>query len=195
MSAAKFSAASSKADQEKNMSRIGKNPVTVPQGVEVNLAGQTISAKGKLGQGAVTLVEEVSAEMKDGVITVMPRNESRRARNMWGTSRSLVNNLIHGVAEGFTENLEINGVGYRAAVQGKDLVLQLGYTHEIKYPIPAGVVMKTEKPTLIAITGPNKHQIGQIAAEIRAFRPPEPYKGKGVKYASETIIRKEGKKK
>jgi large subunit ribosomal protein L6 len=177
------------------MSRIGKSPVTVPKGVEVNLDGQTISAKGKLGQGSITLVDEIAAEMDNGVITILPRNESRVARNMWGTSRSLVNNLIHGVAEGFTENLEINGVGYRAAVQGKDLVLQLGYTHEIKYPIPPGVVMKTEKPTLIAITGPNKHQIGQIAAEIRAFRPPEPYKGKGVKYASETIIRKEGKKK
>jgi large subunit ribosomal protein L6 len=107
----------------------------------------------------------------------------------------MVNNLVHGVAEGFTQNLEINGVGYRAAVQGKELVLSLGYTHDIRYPIPAGVAMKTEKPTTIAITGPNKQQIGQIAAEIRAFRPPEPYKGKGVKYATETIIRKEGKKK
>jgi large subunit ribosomal protein L6 len=177
------------------MSRIGKAPVTVPQGVEVKLDGQTITAKGKLGQGSVTLVDDVSAEMKDGNISVQPRSESRRARNMWGTSRTQVNNLIHGVAEGFTQNLEIIGVGYRAAVQGKELVLQLGYTHDIKYPIPAGVTMKTEKPTTIAILGPNKQQIGQIAAEIRAFRPPEPYKGKGVKYATETIIRKEGKKK
>ena len=177
------------------MSRIGKALVTVPQGVEVKLEGQTISAKGRLGQGSVTLVDDVSAEMKDGKISVQPRSESRRARNMWGTSRTQVNNLIHGVAEGFSQNLEINGVGYRAAVQGRDLVLQLGYTHDIKYPIPAGVTMKTEKPTTIAISGPNKQQIGQIAAEIRAFRPPEPYKGKGVKYATETIIRKEGKKK
>jgi large subunit ribosomal protein L6 len=177
------------------MSRIGKNAVPVPQGVEVKLAGQVIQAKGKLGQGSVTLVDEIQAEMKDGKIAVTPRNDSRRARNMWGTSRSLVNNLVNGVATGFTENLEINGVGYRAAVQGKDLVLQLGYTHEIKYPIPAGVTMKTEKPTTISITGPDKQQVGQIAAEIRAFRPPEPYKGKGVKYESETIIRKEGKKK
>jgi large subunit ribosomal protein L6 len=177
------------------MSRIGKSPVTVPQGVEVKLAGQTITAKGKLGEGTITLVDDVSAEMKDGHITVAPRSESRRARNMWGTSRTMVNNLVHGVSEGFTQNLEINGVGYRAAVQGKELVLQLGYTHDIKYPIPTGVSMKTEKPTTIAITGPNKQQIGQIAAEIRAFRPPEPYKGKGVKYAAETIIRKEGKKK
>ena len=177
------------------MSRIRKNAVPIPQGVEVKLAGQVISAKGKLGQLSVTLVDEIQAEMTDGKISVMPRNESRRARNMWGTSRTLVNNLVKGVSAGFTENLEINGVGYRAAVQGKDLVLQLGYTHEIKYPIPAGVTMKTEKPTTIAITGPDKQQIGQIAAEIRAFRPPEPYKGKGVKYESETIIRKEGKKK
>jgi large subunit ribosomal protein L6 len=177
------------------MSRIGKSPVAVPAGVEVKLAGQTISAKGRLGQGAVTLVDDVAAEMKDGKITVAPRDESRRARNMWGTSRTLVSNLVRGVSDGFTENLEINGVGYRAAVQGKDLVLQLGYTHEIKYPIPAGVTMKTEKPTMIAITGPDKQQVGQIAAEIRAYRPPEPYKGKGVKYQSETIIRKEGKKK
>jgi len=177
------------------MSRIGKNPIQIPQGVEVKLAGQVISAKGKLGQGSVTLVDEIEAEMKDGHVSVRPRGETRHARNMWGTSRSLVNNLINGVATGFTENLEINGVGYRAAVQGKDLVLQLGYTHEIKYPIPAGVTMKTEKPTTISITGPNKQQIGQIAAELRGFRPPEPYKGKGVKYESETIIRKEGKKK
>jgi large subunit ribosomal protein L6 len=177
------------------MSRIGKHPVTIPQGVEVKLAGQTITAKGKLGQGSVTLVDDVSAEMVNGAITVAPRSDSRTARNMWGTSRALVNNLVQGVATGFTENLEINGVGYRAAVQGKDLVLALGYTHDIKYPIPAGVTMKTEKPTMIAITGPDKQQIGQIAAEIRAFRPPEPYKGKGVKYVSETIVRKEGKKK
>jgi large subunit ribosomal protein L6 len=177
------------------MSRIGKNPVHIPQGVDVKLEGHTITAKGKLGQGSVTLVEDVLVEMKDGAISVAPNGESRRARNMWGTSRALVNNLVRGVSDGFTENLEINGVGYRAAVQGKDLVLALGYTHDIKYPIPAGVSMKTEKPTTISITGPDKQQIGQIAAEIRAFRPPEPYKGKGVKYASETIVRKEGKKK
>ena len=177
------------------MSRIGKNAVAVPQGVEVKVAGQIVTAKGKLGQNSVTLVDDIAAEMKDGKIAVKPRNDSRKARNMWGTSRTLVNNLVKGVAQGFTENLEINGVGYRAAVQGKDLVLQLGYSHEIKYPIPAGVTMKTEKPTSIAITGANKQQIGQIAAELRGFRPPEPYKGKGVKYESETIVRKEGKKK
>ena len=177
------------------MSRIGKSPVKVPAGVDVKLAGQILTAKGKLGEGSVTLVDDVSIELADGVITVKPRSESRTARNMWGTSRTMVNNLVHGVADGFTQNLEINGVGYRAAVQGRELVLSLGYTHDIRYPIPTGVAMKTEKPTMISITGPNKQQIGQIAAEIRAFRPPEPYKGKGVKYATETIIRKEGKKK
>jgi large subunit ribosomal protein L6 len=177
------------------MSRIGKAPVKVPQGVDVKLNGQTVTAKGKLGEGSFTVVDDVSIEMTDDVITLAPRGEGRRARNMWGTSRTQVSNLITGVATGFTEDLEINGVGYRAAVQGKELVLALGYTHDIKYPIPAGVTMKTEKPTSISITGPNKQQIGQIAAEIRAFRPPEPYKGKGVKYVSETIVRKEGKKK
>jgi large subunit ribosomal protein L6 len=177
------------------MSRIGKSPVVVPPGVEVKLVGQTITAKGRLGQGSLTLVDDIAAELQDGRITVQPRSESRRARNMWGTSRTLVHNLVKGLSDGFTKNLEINGVGYRAAVQGRELVLQLGYTHEIKYPIPAGVTMKTDKPTTIAITGPSKQQVGQIAAEIRGFRPPEPYKGKGVKYETETILRKEGKKK
>jgi large subunit ribosomal protein L6 len=177
------------------MSRIGKNAVVIPAGVNVTLAGQTITAKGKLGEGAVTIVDDVTVEIVNNEIKVAPRGDSRQARNMWGTTRALVANLVHGVSEGFTENLEINGVGYRAAVQGKELVLALGYTHDIKYPIPAGVTMKTEKPTTIAITGANKQQIGQIAAEIRGYRPPEPYKGKGVKYVSETIVRKEGKKK
>lgn len=177
------------------MSRIGKNPVAIPQGVEVKLAGQTITAKGKLGQGSITLVDEVTAEVADGAITIAPRSETRRARAMWGTTRALVNNLVRGVAQGFTEELEINGVGYRAAVQGKELVLSLGYSHDIRYPIPTGITMKTEKPTTISISGGDRQQIGQIAAEIRAFRPPEPYKGKGVKYVSETIVRKEGKKK
>lgn len=177
------------------MSRIGKNPVAIPQGVEVKLAGQSITAKGKLGENSVAIVDDVIVEIVDGAISVQPRNDSRRSRAMWGTTRALVNNLVRGVSVGFTEDLEINGVGYRAAVQGKDLVLQLGYTHDIKYPIPAGITIKTEKPTTISITGANRQQIGQIAAELRAYRPPEPYKGKGVKYVSETIVRKEGKKK
>jgi len=177
------------------MSRIGKNPVHIPQGVEVKLAGQSLTAKGKLGQGSLTIADDVAVELEDGNVKVTPRNDTRRARAMWGTSRALVNNLVKGVSDGFTQNLEINGVGYRAAIQGKELVLQLGHSHDIKYPIPPGVTVKTEKPTTISISGADRQQIGQIAAEIRAFRPPEPYKGKGIKYETETIIRKEGKKK
>ena len=177
------------------MSRVGKNPVTIPSGVTVDIAGQVLTAKGKLGTLQLVVNNEVAAKIADGKVTVTPKGDTKRARTLWGTTRALVNNMVNGVSKGFTVNLEISGVGYRAAVQGKDLVLSLGYTHDIKYPIPAGVTMKTEKPTSITITGANKHQIGQIAAEIRAFRPPEPYKGKGVKYVSETIVRKEGKKK
>ncbi len=177
------------------MSRIGKHAVEVPKGVEVKVTGQTVSAKGKLGQNTVTVVDELEVAFADNKVTLTRRGDSRRSKMMWGTSRTLVNNLVQGVANGFTENLEINGVGYRAAVQGKDLVLQLGFTHEIKYPIPQGVTVKCEKPTSIQITGPDKQQVGQMAAEIRGYRPPEPYKGKGVKYESETIRRKEGKKK
>lgn len=177
------------------MSRIGKKPVAVPSGVEVKVAGQTVSAKGKLGQLSVTVSDEVAVTMEGNVVTLKPRNDTRRANAMWGTSRTLVNNIVNGVAAGFTEQLEINGVGYRAAVQGKDLVLQLGYSHEIRYPIPEGIAIKCDKPTAITISGADKQQVGQVAAEIRSYRGPEPYKGKGIKYESETILRKEGKKK
>ena len=177
------------------MSRIGKHAVVVPQGVEVKVEGQHVSAKGKLGAGDVTLMDDLKIEFADGKVQLSLRNDNRRSRAMWGTSRTLVNNLVQGVATGFSIELEINGVGYRAAVAGKELVLQLGYTHEIRYPIAVGVSMVCEKPTSIKITGPSRQQVGQIAAEIRGFRPPEPYKGKGVKYLTETIHRKEGKKK
>ena len=177
------------------MSRIGKHAVPVPAGVEVQVSGQTVTAKGKLGQLSLTLIDELVAKLEDGKVAVNPRTDTRRARIMWGTSRTLVNNLVVGVSKGFTVNLEINGVGYRAAVQGSDLVLQLGYSHEIKYPIPAGVTIKTEKPTAISISGADKRLVGQVAAEIRSFRKPEPYKGKGIKYDTETLLRKEGKKK
>jgi len=177
------------------MSRIGIHPVTVPKGVEVKVDGQTVTAKGKLGQLSTTLVDEVAVKLEDGKIAVQPRSESRKARMRWGMSRSLVNNLIQGVSQGYTVNLEINGVGYRAQVQGQELVLQLGYSHDIRYRIPEGVSIKCEKPTLIAISGADKQQVGQIAAVLRGYRPPEPYKGKGIKYATETIMRKEGKKK
>ena len=177
------------------MSRIGKHAVVVPQGVDVKVDGQTVSAKGKLGQGTITVVDELAIEFAEGRITLSLRGDTRRARAMWGTSRTNLNNLVQGVAVGFQENLEINGVGYRAAVQGKDLVMQLGFTHEVKYEIPSGVAIRCDRPTAINITGPDKQQVGQIAAELRSYRPPEPYKGKGVKYESETIRRKEGKKK
>ena len=177
------------------MSRIGKNPVQIPQGVEVQLSGQTLTAKGRLGTLSLAVSPEVTAKIADGAVTVTPNDESKRARALWGTTRALVNNMVTGVGTGFTRNLEINGVGYRAAVQGNTLNLQLGYSHDIAYPIPNDVTIACERPTAIAITGADRQRVGQIAAEIRAFRPPEPYKGKGVKYAEETIRRKEGKKK
>jgi large subunit ribosomal protein L6 len=177
------------------MSRIGKHSVVVPAGVQVQLSGQNVSAKGPKGQLAMTLVDDIVAEMKDGKITLKPRQVTRRARMMWGMQRTLVNNLVNGVAKAFDQNLEINGVGFRAAVQGKNLVLQLGFSHEVIYPIPAGIDIKVDKQTALAISGADRRQVGQVAAEIRAFRPPEPYKGKGVKYAAEKIRRKEGKKK
>ncbi len=177
------------------MSRIGKNPVSVPSGVTVNVSGQQVTAKGKLGELSVVLVDEVLAELENDKLVVKPRDKSQRARTMWGMSRSLVSNLVVGVSEGFTRKLEIEGVGYRAAVQGKDLVLQLGFSHEVRYPIPAGITVACERPTAISISGADVCVVGQMAAEIRAYRPPEPYKGKGVRYEGEYVRRKEGKKK
>lgn len=177
------------------MSRIGKVPVTVPKGVTATLEGQALKVKGPKGELEMTFVDEVVASLDDGAIAVKPRGNSKRARSMWGMQRTLASNLVKGVSEGFKVDLEINGVGYRAAVQGKDLQLQLGYSHEIRYPIPDGVKVTCEKPTAISIEGIDKRQIGQMAAEIREYRKPEPYKGKGVKYAGEYILRKEGKKK
>lgn len=177
------------------MSRIGKYPVDVPSGVTINVSGKQISAKGKLGELSHVLVDEVLAELKDNKIVLTPRDESKRARMMWGMSRAVIANLVKGVSAGFTKNLEIEGVGYRAAVQGKDLVLQLGFSHEIRYPIPKGITVACEKPTLVSISGADIQAVGQMAAEIREYRPPEPYKGKGVRYAGEYIRRKEGKKK
>jgi large subunit ribosomal protein L6 len=177
------------------MSRIGKNPVAVPSGVTVNVSGQLVSAKGQLGELSVVLVDEVLAELEGDRVVVKPRDASAKARQMWGLSRSLVANLVQGVSGGFTKNLEIEGVGYRAAVQGKDLVLQLGFSHEVRYPIPQGIKVACERPTVISITGADAQVVGQMAAEIRGYRPPEPYKGKGVRYAGEYVRRKEGKKK
>jgi large subunit ribosomal protein L6 len=177
------------------MSRIGKNPVAIPSGVQVELSGQRLTAKGRLGTLSLAVHSEVTATVADGAVTIAPTSESKRARALWGTTRALVNNMITGVATGFTKNLEINGVGYRAAVQGSALNLQLGYSHDINFPIPSDVKITCERPTAITITGADRQRVGQVAAEIRAFRPPEPYKGKGIKYADETIRRKEGKKK
>lgn len=177
------------------MSRIGKYPVSVPNGVTISLANSEISVKGKLGTSSLALTEHVEVEVKGSEVWVKPTAETKQARMMWGTTRALINNMIKGVAEGFTINLEINGVGYRAAVQGKILNLQLGYSHDINFPIPDDLTIKCEKPTSISITGKDRQRVGQIAAVIRAYRGPEPYKGKGVKYEHETILRKEGKKK
>ena len=177
------------------MSRIGKNPVAIPQGVTVDLAGQTLTAKGRLGTLSVVVSNEVTASIADDAVTIAPKDDSKQARAMWGTTRALVNNMVTGVSAGFTRNLEINGVGYRAAVQGSNLNLQLGYSHDILYPIPPDVRIACERPTAITVTGADRQRVGQVASEIRAFRPPEPYKGKGIKYSDETIRRKEGKKK
>ena len=178
-----------------DMSRIGKHPVVVPSGVTVDVNGQTISAKGKLGALAITLPPEVDITVDDGRVKVAPRDSEKRARAMWGMSRSLLQNLVKGVSEGYTRRLDIAGVGYRAAVDGKVLNLQLGYSNDIKFAIPDDIKIVCETPTAVVITGADKQRVGQIAAEIRGFRPPEPYKGKGVKYAEERILRKEGKKK
>jgi large subunit ribosomal protein L6 len=177
------------------MSRIGKKPVDVPSGVTAAVDGQDVKVKGPKGELAFRVHDEVVVEFKDGKVTVQPRDETKGARSKWGMSRTMVSNLVEGVTKGFEKKLEISGVGYRAAVQGKDLVLALGYSHDIKYPIPEGIDIKCAKPTEISISGIDKQRVGQVAAEIREFRGPEPYKGKGVKYAGEFIFRKEGKKK
>jgi large subunit ribosomal protein L6 len=177
------------------MSRIGKKAVAVPSGITANVEGQTVKVKGPKGALSVVLPDEVAVKLDGGQIKVDPRNETKRARSQWGTSRTLVANLIAGVTKGFEERLEINGVGYRAAVQGKNLQLALGYSHDVVFPIPEGITIATPRPVEIVITGSDRQKVGQVAAEIRKFRPPEPYKGKGVKYADERIFRKEGKKK
>jgi large subunit ribosomal protein L6 len=177
------------------MSRIGKKPVAIPAGVTARLDGQSIAVKGAKGELKFTAPDEVRVSIDGGVIHVAPHGEDKRARAMWGTARARIQNLVAGVTKGFEKKLEINGVGYKAAIAGKNLQLSLGYSHDVVFPIPAGVTIATPKPTEITIAGIDKRQVGQVAAEIRAFRGPEPYKGKGVKYADEFIFRKEGKKK
>ncbi len=177
------------------MSRIGKKPVTLPKGVTADVKGQDVKVKGPKGELSCRLVDEVLVSLEGGAVVVKTRDESQRARAMWGMSRTLVANMIKGVADGYRENLEITGVGFKAAVQGKNLQLQLGYSHDVIFPIPAGVAIVCEKPTMIAISGIDKQLVGQTAAKIRGWREPEPYKGKGIRYAGERILRKEGKKK
>lgn len=177
------------------MSRIGKRPVAIPQGVTASVDGKTVTAKGPKGELKFVVNDEVLVKMEDGAIQVDPRDQSKDARSKWGMSRTQIENIMTGVSEGFSKSLEINGVGYRAAMQGKNLQLSLGFSHEVIYEVPEGITVATPKPTEITVTGIDKQQVGQVAAEIRSYRGPEPYKGKGVKYATETIFRKEGKKK
>lgn len=177
------------------MSRIGKKPVPVPSGVTATINGQDVIVKGPKGELSFVVNDLVSVEMTDEGIRLDPRNQTKAARSMWGMSRTMVANLITGVTTGFEKQLAITGVGYRAQVQGKTLNLALGFSHDVKFDIPEGVEIKCPKPTEIVINGINKQQIGQVAANIREYRPPEPYKGKGIRYADEHIVRKEGKKK
>ena len=177
------------------MSRIGKKPVAIPGGVTAAVNGQEVKIKGPKGELKHVLAENIVAKLDNDGIEIAMREDTKEARAMWGMSRTLVANLVAGVTEGFTKKLEISGVGYRAAVQGSNLQLQLGYSHDIAYPIPQDIQVVCPKPTEIVVTGIDKQQVGQVAAEIRQFRPPEPYKGKGIKYAGEYILRKEGKKK
>ncbi|WP_201400054.1 50S ribosomal protein L6 [Kaistia sp. 32K] len=177
------------------MSRIGKKPVAVPKGVTATINGQTVSVKGPKGELSFDFTDNVAVELTEEGVKVAPRDDSKPARAAWGMSRTMIANLIKGVNEGFSKKLEINGVGYRAAVQGSNLQLALGYSHDVVYAIPEGITIVTPRPVEIIVSGIDKQKVGQVAAEIREYRSPEPYKGKGVKYATETIFRKEGKKK
>jgi large subunit ribosomal protein L6 len=177
------------------MSRVGKKPVTVPSGVTASVDGQTVKVKGSKGELFFVVPQDVSVALENGSVKVDPRSQTKVARSMWGLSRAMVQSIVDGVSKGFEKKLEITGVGYKAAVQGKILKLSLGYSHDIDYEIPAGISVVTPRPTEIVVSGIDKQKVGQTAAEIRDFRGPEPYKGKGVKYAGEFIFRKEGKKK
>ena len=177
------------------MSRIGKNPVPIPAGVEVQLSGNDVSVKGKLGQLTARIAPEMELSQGPKGIVVKPREMTKRSRQLWGLSRSLVRNMVQGVTQGYAEKLEIQGVGYKAAVEGSNLKLDLGFSHSVRYPIPQGIKIHCEKPTALAVSGIDRQLVGQVAAEIRGFKRPEPYKGKGIRYAAEAVRRKEGKKK
>ena len=177
------------------MSRIGKKAVAIPDGVTATVDGQTVKVKGPKGELSFVVNDEVLVKMEEGGVRVDPRDQTKVARSKWGMSRTMIANIVGGVKKGFEKKLEINGVGYRASMQGKNLQLALGFSHDVLYPVPEGISIVVPKPTEIVVSGINKQQVGQVAAEIREYRSPEPYKGKGVKYAGETIVRKEGKKK
>jgi len=177
------------------MSRVGKKPVQLPKGVTASLNGNLLAVKGPKGELKLRIVSQVEAKLAEGAIALTPRAGEESGRAMWGMQRTLVNNLVLGVTQGFSEKLEISGVGFRAAVQGRNLLLQLGFSHDVNYPIPEGIQIVAERPTALTVSGMDKQLVGQVSSEIRAFRPPEPYKGKGVKYAGEHVRRKEGKKK
>jgi large subunit ribosomal protein L6 len=177
------------------MSRIGKKPVPLPQGVTASVSGQTVSAKGPKGELKFVVNDDVLVKMENNEISVEPRDETKASRAKWGMSRTQIMNILEGVKNGFEKKLEINCVGFRAAMQGKNLQLQLGFSHDVVYETPTGITISVPKPTEITVSGIDKQQVGQVAAEIREYRGPEPYKGKGVKYANERIVRKEGKKK
>ncbi len=177
------------------MSRIGKKPVELPSGVSATVSGQTVEVKGPKGARSFTATDDVDIKVEDNVVTVSPRGQSKRARQQWGMSRTMVANLVQGVTDGFKKELEINGVGYRAQMQGNTLKLSLGYSHEVNFDVPQGVTVTCPKQTEIVIEGQDQQLVGQVAANIREWRRPEPYKGKGIKYKGEYIFRKEGKKK
>lgn len=177
------------------MSRVGKHPVDIPGGVSVDIAGRQVTVKGKLGELQARMMDEVTITQEGSQLLVRPRTDTKRARMMWGTARTVVHNLVNGVNQGFSKRLEIQGVGYRAQVQGRDLVLQLGYSHEVRYPVPDGITVECPDPTHIVVRGADRQMVGQVAAEVRNFRKVEPYKGKGIRYADEIVRRKEGKKK
>ena len=177
------------------MSRVGKYPVEIPAGVQVAVVDRMLSAKGKLGSLNLALTDHVDANVEGNKVSIIPRGNAAPARMMWGTTRALVAAMVQGVSAGYSKTLEITGTGFRSSVQGKNLVINLGFSHDVVYPVPEGITITTPRPTSITVTGIDKRQVGQVAAEIRSFRPPEPYKGKGVKYENEQIRRKEGKKK
>lgn len=177
------------------MSRIGKKPVPIPEGVELRISGNEVEAKGKKGIGQLQLLADVTLIQEDNTLLLQPRNLSKRSRAMWGMQRTLLDNLLVGVSSGFSKTLLLNGVGYRAEMRGNQLRMQLGFSHDILYPVPEDIEIVCPRPTEIAISGKDRQRVGQVAADLRAFRPPEPYKGKGIRYADEYILRKEGKKK